>query len=151
MTKTSNMKSKMKSTAKRVGKAVELVDFKAKHTLADYVSADNVLGWTRKIRGVSSLAGASAGGWIGYTAMTTGLAGLIASAPLVATTTAACAVTYGLLTYGGVSALNEGIINAVARRTRAERKLPSEVKKPATKSGKIRPEKIREAVMRSVS
>jgi len=143
-------KTKIKNSARKIGKAVQLVDFDNKPTVDDYVAANKVNKFTRKFRLAMTAGGAAAGGWLGYSTMTKGLVGLLATEPMIATTTAVGALIYGTFFYGGSTAVGEMITSVVADRgTKAKVATEASVKRtpPRQNRDKIRPEKIKAAVV----
>jgi hypothetical protein len=143
-------KTKIKNSARKIGKAVQLVDFDNKPTVDDYVAANKVNKFTRKFRLAMTAAGAGAGGWLGYSTMTKGLVGLLATEPMIATTTVVGALVYGTFFYGGSTAVGEMITSVVAERgTKAKVATEASVKKtsPRRNRDKIRPDKIKAAVV----
>jgi len=126
---------------------------KNRPTKDDYIGANRVNKFTRKTRIVAAGAGAAAGGYLTYGVVGKGLAGLLLSDVHVATSVAIGAALYGLVAYGGVTGMTEAMTAMVARTDEKEELV--EVVKPVRKakrrnSSKVRPEKIKEAVLRTI-
>ena len=143
-----NTKTKIKASARKVGKAVQLVDFDKKPKADDFIAANRVNKFTRKFRAIATLGGAAAGGWLGYTTMTKGLVGLLATQPMVATTTAVGALIYGTFFYGSTTAAVEAMTKVMADRYEAAHSASNEPKATPRKrkQPKVRPNAIKAAV-----